>query len=432
MYLNALYMKSQDINWLDIPKTAGVYFFKKGRTVLYVGKATSLRDRIKSYFGNDVLTTRGLKILNMVIEAEHIEWQEADSVLEALILESHLIKRYQPLYNTREKDDKSFNYVLITHETYPRVLLVRGKTLAEHEVDPKRFPLPKQKYLFGPFPKGGDLKEALRIIRKIIPYRSDCIPKESSEHTNSTDKQCFNAQLGLCPGVCMGLVSQKEYARTVNHLKLLFEGKKKKLLEELKKDMNRAANEERFEKAGKIKKQLTGLTHINDIALMRKRDEGVFLAGKQGGRVFRIEAYDVAHLGGTARVGVMVVIGDGVPIKSDYRKFKLAPNVIDDIAGLKELLRRRFNHVEWPYPDIVVVDGGVAQKNAGEAILKACNLSIPVIAVTKDEHHKPRELKGLKRLRDERTADILLANTEAHRFAITFHRARRRRYNTDA
>ena len=112
---------------LKLPDKPGVYFFKKGTEILYVGKATSLKDRVKSYFGKDLIETRSPIILDMVFKADKIDYQSTDSVLEALILEANLIKKYQPKYNTKEKSDKSFNYVCITKEPLPKVLIVRGK-----------------------------------------------------------------------------------------------------------------------------------------------------------------------------------------------------------------------------------------------------------------------------------------------------------------
>ena len=122
-------MKSQDLKKLSMPDTPGVYFFYSGRDLLYIGKATSLRDRVKSYFSKDLIETRGPLILDMVFKASTIKWQETDSVLEALILESNLIKKHQPYYNTKEKDDKSWNYICITDEPFPKVLMIRGKDI---------------------------------------------------------------------------------------------------------------------------------------------------------------------------------------------------------------------------------------------------------------------------------------------------------------
>src|SRR3989344_5544176 len=179
-----------------IPDKSGVYFFKKGKDILYIGKATSLRDRVKSYLGKDLIETRGPILVDMVFQADRVEYKVTESVLEAIILEANLIKKYQPKYNTKEKDDKSYNYAVITKEDFPRVLLIRGRELEAkvggvHELNIK--------YKFGPYPNGSAIKEGLKIIRKIFPYRDKCNPSKGSPW-----KPCFNRQIGLCPGVCSG------------------------------------------------------------------------------------------------------------------------------------------------------------------------------------------------------------------------------------
>lgn len=122
-------MKIETFKKIKIPNKPGVYFFQKGNNILYIGKATSLRDRAKSYLGKDLIHTRGPLILDMVFKADKLKWKESDSILEALILEANLIKKHQPYYNTREKDDKSFNFVCITTEKLPKVVLKRGHNL---------------------------------------------------------------------------------------------------------------------------------------------------------------------------------------------------------------------------------------------------------------------------------------------------------------
>ncbi|MBI1975697.1 MAG: GIY-YIG nuclease family protein [Candidatus Vogelbacteria bacterium] len=395
----------------EIPDVPGVYFFKRGREILYVGKATSLQSRIRSYFSSDIRTARGPKIVHMITAADSVRWRKTDSVLEALLLESSLIKKYQPYFNTREKDDKSYSFVAITNEEYPRVLTIRGR-----ELDGKRLSSPAA-HIFGPFPSNVELRDALRIIRRIFPYRDRCQPM--------VGKACFNAQIGLCPGVCAGTMSISEYRKQIRSIRLLFEAKKQALVRSLKREMKAAAIKEAFERAAILRKQIAALEHINDIALLKRRDTGV-LFSERTQRSPRIEAYDVAHLFGGARVGAMAVVCDNEPLNKEYRKFTLEANLIDDIAGLKEILERRLAHHEWRYPDIIVVDGGIAQKNAAEVLLRKNKQDIPVIAVTKDNNHRPRELKGLKIYRDSHASSILLANAEAHRFAISFHRAKRR------
>lgn len=401
-------MRKEDIHFSKIPDAPGVYFFKRRAETLYIGKATSLRERVRSYFSADIMDTRGPRIVRMLAEADGLEWREAGSVLEALILEAALIRRERPFFNAKEKDDRSYKYVVITDEEFPRILTVRGRRIAEgHE-------LPPVASTFGPFPKGTELRDALKIVRKIFPYRDSCRPHSG--------KKCFNAEIGLCPGVCAGMVSAKEYKKIVRRIRLLFEGKKRFLILELERDMRRTARKERFEEAAGLRRQIAALLHIQDVALMKRRDDGVFISVPTE-KAFRIEAYDVAHLFGKERVGVMVAISDGEPDKERYRKFILSQqDVIDDIGALKEILRRRFSHIEWPFPDLVVVDGGAAQKNAAEKTLTGLGIAIPVAAVVKDERHKPKGILG--ELRGKKGA-ILLANSESHRFALSFHRARR-------
>lgn len=403
-----------------IPDTPGVYFFlDKQKKVLYIGKATSLRDRMRSYFSPDLAATRGPLITSMIEKAASIDWRQTDSVLEALILEANLIRTYKPKHNTDLKDDKSWNYVVITKEDFPRVLLVRGKNLEAE------FPEPLRLHTFGPFPHGLQLKEALRIIRKIFPYRDTCTPAEEMLKAGKRPKACFNHQVGLCPGVCDGSLSKREYKKIVTRIVLLFSGKKVALIKQLERDMKLAAKEEDFEEAARLRSQVFALNHIQDVSLIRDEfrspTQGMGLANST-----RIEAYDVAHLAGSSHVGVMVVVENGVPVKNEYRKFRLrTAKPGDDPGSLKEILSRRLGHDEWPMPKIIAVDGSTAQINAAERVLSEYGMQIPVVGVVKDEKHRPRDIRGDRELIKGREREILLANAEAHRFAIGYHRADR-------
>lgn len=396
-----------------LPDGSGVYLFLDvSGTILYIGKATSLRDRVRSYFASDIATTRGPKIIRMLEQACDVKWRETDSVLEALLLESRLIREHWPPYNTDAKDDKSWNFVVATDEAFPRILVVRGRDLTER---PETY---AAKWTFGPFTSGGMLKTALAIIRKIFPYRDMCVPSESG-------RLCFNAQIGLCPGVCGGRVSAREYGRAVRHIKLFLEGKKTELTRQLKREMTRSAQKLEFERATIIKRQLFALEHVNDSTLIGKGwQEYSSGVGVSVDADFRIEAYDVAHLSGKETVGVMTVLTGGIPDKSHYRKFKLRSGN-DDLRNLEEMLARRMRHSEWPSADLIVVDGSELQIRSARKVVREFGLSTPVVSVLKDERHKPKDILGMNdRARVHREA-ILLANAEAHRFAITFHRARR-------
>lgn len=403
-------MNIQKLKKLNLPDTPGVYFFRNARrSILYIGKATSLRERVKSYFSKDILLTRGRKIVQMLARAHTVTFERTDSVLEALLLETALIKKYQPPYNTDSKDDKSYNCVVVTKEEYPRVLLVRSKNLTQD------FPAKSCRYIFGPFPHGGELKEALRLARRIFPFRDKCIP--------NSGKPCFNRQLSLCPGVCSGEISAREYGAIIRNLALFFEGKKSALVRSLQRNMKALARSREFEKAAVVRSTLFALEHIQDISLLKRRVEKTSL----GVPVFRIEAYDIAHLAGAHMVGAMVVISDGRVDPSAYRLFKVrSVSRPDDTHALAEVLERRLGHPEWAFPNIIVVDGGLAQRNAAERVLRARGMNIPVLSVVKNDRHKPERLEGLPELVRTHERAILLANAEAHRFVISYHRRRRR------
>ena len=393
------------------------YFIGPKREVLYIGKATSLRNRVRSYFAPDLIETRGQLIVDMVAQAKKVECKAADSVLEALILEANLIRSHQPRFNTLLKDDKSFNYVVITKEAYPRILVMRGKELEGEEEDGA------YAHVFGPFPHGAQLKLAMKLIRKIFPYRDTCTPAEEMLAEGKRPKACFNAHIGLCPGVCMGDIGKADYRRVVHHIVLLFSGKKKQLLKTLEREMKRAAKEEHFEEAMTLRSQVFALTHIQDVSLIKEE----YRQPKISLGVSRIEAYDMAHLQGSANVGVMTVVEDGETKKNDYRKFRIrTANPGDDIGALREVLTRRLGHEEWFLPRLIVVDGSAAQMNAAQKVLGEYGMTIPVVGVVKDEKHRPRTIRGDRELIKGREREILLANAEAHRYAISYHRRTRR------
>lgn len=405
-------MKGQDLQNFNLPDTPGVYFFKekiaggKGdeEKILYIGRATSLRDRVRSYFSHDLIATRGPLIVDMVTKATKIDFEESDSVLEAIILESNLIKEHQPYYNTKEKDNRSYVYVIVTDEEFPRIILVRERTLEMQKEMPYKI-----RKKFGPFPQGALLRDALKIIRKIFPFRD--------EKSKNAHYEAFYRSLGLAPDTSSP-EARKRYAATIRHITLFFEGKKAELIKMLEKEMREAADDKKFEEAGRIKKTLYALLHIQDVALI-KSDRNEMRTVQS----FRIEAYDIAHLSGKNTVGVMTVVTDGEKDSSQYRKFRIrSVKGNDDVGNLLEVLARRFTHGEWPAPQLIVIDGGAGQLNAAQDFLLKNNLAIPIVSVVKDDTHKARDIMGDTVLGEAHKASILLANSEVHRYALAYHR----------
>ncbi|MDC1205277.1 GIY-YIG nuclease family protein [Candidatus Pacebacteria bacterium] len=423
-----------------VPHTPGVYFFLgPKKEILYIGKATSLKSRVRSYFTHDIREKRSDLIERMVNEAKTVEYTVTDSVLEALILESNLIRTHKPKYNTISKDDKSYNHLVITNEEFPRVLVVRGKDVTANFIEKEI------KYHFGPFTSAGLFKEALKIVRKLFKFYDTKTPIGKEKSSLARGKIDFNRQIGLYPhtfssadsaklnrakhstrkGVRANpeIQSKEEYTRTIRHIRLFFEGKKNQIIKELTKEMLLYAKDKEFEKAQVLKGKIFALTHIQDVALLK--DESRMYRDERNAR---IESYDIAHHAGKDMVGVMTVVEGGEAKKDQYRKFKIQSLTLsNDPAALKEVLERRLTHLEWPLPQLIVVDGSTSQKNAAEFVLKKFNTVIPVVAVVKDDRHKPTRLIGAQKLLSQYQSDILLANAEAHRFAITYHREKSRK-----
>lgn len=391
-------MKAQNL-YKHIPSSPGVYLMKDVHgEILYIGKAANLYRRVSSYF----LRPHDTRIEKLVSEIKKISFQETDSALEALVLEAKLIKQEQPPYNIREKDDKSFLFIEITKEDFPRVLLVRGKN-------------PHQGKRFGPFVSSTDAREALHILRKIFPWNTH-LP----DHIGKQKRPCFDYQMGLCPGTCMGFITKKDYAENIKNLLLFLSGKKKSLLKNLEKKMQQASEILAFERAKKYRGQIFALNHIQD-SLFIKKDE---YREENMDNEFRIEGYDISNISGTDAVGSLVVFSNNLPRKNEYKKFIIKTvQGQNDTAMLREVLLRRFKN-NWPLPNLIFVDGGKPQVSAVLRALDESGISVPVVGIAKGPTRKKVEFIGtvpsgvLKET-------LIHVRDEAHRFAISFHRARR-------
>jgi excinuclease ABC subunit C len=413
-------MKKEESKKYKLPENSGVYFFldKKWNSrsippkdiILYVGKATVLKDRVASYFASDLISTRGTKISGMIENAKDIFYIETTSVLEAILLESKYIKELKPFFNTREKDDKSYSFVVFTKEDFPRVLIMR-----EREIEKKQDLKILKK--FGPFVSKSELLEIMKFIRKLFPFRDKCKIGEK--------RGCFNFQIHLCPGTCVGRVSKVKYKKILKQIEKILSGNIKSLTRDLDKQMKSLAKRHNFEEAAEVRNKINSLLYVKDISLIKNEENNQIKDG------LRIESYDVSHMSGANRVGVMVVLEGGELEKHKYKKFKLKERKNDDLAGLQEILERRFKHKEWKYPDLIVIDGGDTHLSKAKEILKSILTkeefeSILLVSVVKDNKHKAREILYSKNVdkskKENYNESIILANAEAHRFAISYHK----------
>jgi len=424
----------------QLPKSPGVYAFKKGVELLYVGKAANIRERVKNHFQqpdyrdnlfiNQVEKIGYIKTNSEFAESSvHLTSHPASqgSTIEALILEANLIKKYQPKYNIAWRDDKNYFYIGITKGDFPQVFIAHQPKL-------------QTKYV-GPFVDGKALKETLKVLRKVFPYRScKSIPK----------RPCLWYQLGRCPAPCLlrtklgqqipVALSQikNESQRNARNLMKILQGEKNQVLKNLKKEMKKASDLEDYEKAAKIRNQIAALEKVLahakifepqpvqkvDWPQIQKTLQGIL---KTKETISRIEAYDISNIQGEAATGSLVTFTGGLPDKNFYRKFKIKiagkPN---DIAMIKEVLKRRLKHLEWGLPGLILIDGGKAQLNAAKLTINNYHLTIPVIALVKKRNElfignqkNPILLKNLPR---EIFNLILQLRDEAHRFAISYHR----------
>ncbi|MBI2020891.1 GIY-YIG nuclease family protein [Candidatus Giovannonibacteria bacterium] len=340
----------------QIPQNPGIYFFKLGRKILYIGKAGNLRARISSYFLKNNKTAKTLALLK---EADGISWDVLSSETEALIRESELIKKQRPKYNILMRDDKQYFYVGFTKEKFPKILI-------SHQ--PRNFQT--QVSWLGPFTEGSALKSVLKTLRRVFPYCTCLRP-----HKNL----CLNARIGRCFGYCCVENTEKlsedtasvfHYKKNISSIKKILSGKNKTLVKELTKKMEALSDKKEYEEAAKVRNQIAALERIFAHKEAIKRDlpsenikaiQALESILKISG-VERIEAYDIANIHGRFAYGSMSVWENSALNKNEYRLFKIRSlDTSNDPAMIREVLSRRFNHSEWKFPQVVIIDGGRGQ-----------------------------------------------------------------------
>jgi len=409
--------KSKDnFNLAKLPDQPGIYlFFNENKKLIYVGKATSLKDRVKSYFSNSNKNLRPIE--QMIAEITQIEFKITDSVLEAIILEAIYIKKFQPKYNVLGKDDKSWNYLVITNEDFPTLSTIREHDL--HNLGQKIDLKIKFKKIFGPFP-GLNTKTILKLLRRLFFYRT-CQP--------NSGKPCFYRQIDECLGVCQGLISKKEYQqRVVKPLILFLSGEKKKILRDFEKKMQKLSQEKSFEDAAVLRNQIFHLKKIQDLALLNRS----FFENEQfaENKIKTIEGYDISNFGNSGLVGSMVKFFNNQPDKKNYRLFKIKfQKTQSDVDCLKEVLTRRLKN-DWPLPDLFLIDGGLPQINAAKNVLNSFKIKIPIVSLAKGPTRKNETFfttdEKLKGWIKENKKTLIAVRDEAHRFAINFQKKSRK------
>lgn len=406
-----------------LPSAPGVYFHKNQQgEVIYVGKAAVLKNRVRQYFQN---TDKDPKTAALVAEIADTDWIVVETEMDALFLESEMIKRYMPQWNILLRDDKTVSYVRINmKDEIPYVSTTRN-------------PLDDGATYIGPFYAKNTILKALRILRKIFPFYEK--PYDG--------KKTLNTDLSLTPGIEIGKITPKEYKKNLHNLIRYLNGDRKKLILDLEKQMKSAAALHDFEEAAKLRDEYFGLKGLkrkiifSDKEFLDLSSDKALLELKQLLNLQdpprRIEGYDISHISGTNTVASMVVFQNGASDRTAYRKFKIRSSKNDDTASMHEVIFRRLKHQEWPFPDLIILDGASPQLNAVLGLLSAAN--IPVIGRNKSgDHTRNADVNLIIPIKqpdgqylfqskvysnDSHLAKLITRiDEESHRFAITYHR----------
>ena len=417
------------------PTTSGVYLMKdaQGR-VIYVGKAVNLRSRASSYFTQAAAADR--RTADLVTEIADLDYIETDSEVDALLLEARLIKDVQPKFNQDLKDDKTFPYLEITtREDFPRVEFTRT-------------PQERGTKLYGPFAGAGSLRGAVQVLQKIFKFRTCSLDIDEEEQKWRWYRPCLLASIGQCSAPCNLRISKEEYRRDIQRLRMFLEGKKHKLLGEMKEEMRVAAAELKFEQAARLRDEIHMLetldergeleTHVQPEVFFVDPKKG--LAGLQ--KVLKldepprtIEGVDIAHTGGGETVASLVQFIDGLPFKPNYRRFKIRDVAgVDDYASIREVIARRFQRLHDEshiFPNLLLVDGGKGQLSAALEAFSELQIDPPVVislAKREEEVFVPGADAPLRLSRHSYALRLLqYVRDEAHRFAQHYHHMLRRK-----
>ncbi|MBQ6593588.1 GIY-YIG nuclease family protein [Candidatus Saccharibacteria bacterium] len=397
-----------------LPVEPGVYFHKNAAgEIIYVGKAAVLKNRVRQYFQH---SQKDVKTEALVREICDTDWIVVDTEMDALFLESEMIKRYMPKWNILLRDDKTVSYVRIS------------MNLEVPDISFTRNPVDDGATYIGPFYGKSAVEKAVRMLRKIFSY-----------YTKPYDgKKTLDTDLKLTPGIEVGRCTPADYKRNLRKLIRYLEGDRDKLLKELDKTMQKEAAAGNYELAAEARDQLFGLKELKKKIVFSDKefldissDQALSQLQKMLGLEKpprRIEGYDISHQSGTNTVASMVAFINGASARSEYRKFKIRTSTNDDLKSMAEVITRRLKHKEWEFPDLIVLDGGIGQVNAIRPLLEPYN--IPVVGRNKsgDHSHNTRvQLVTSDGVTHELSAASHVArliariDEESHRFAITYH-----------
>lgn len=416
----------------QFPAGPGVYLMKDslGR-VLYVGKAKNLRNRASHYFTQAAAEDR--RTTDLVKLIADIDYVAAPSEVEAVLMEARLVKDIQPRFNVDLKDDKTFPYLQIRmREDYPRVEFTRT---------PRR----RGVRLYGPFTSAKSLRMAIRVLQRIFKFRTCSLDIQAEDPRWRWFRPCILHSIRQCTAPCNFRITKAEYRRQIRALRLVLEGKKEKLLEEMEQEMRQASAAMQFEKAARLRDDIAALRTLADRGDVDRnaQPEVFWLEPRKGSMGLRkilgvpevprvIEGIDIAHLGGTETVASLVMFIDGLPFKPGYRRYRIRSVAgVDDFASIREVVSRRFRALgrgaedERVFPDILLIDGGKGQLSAAQEAFAVLGIEPPQLLSLAKREEEVFLLGRAESLRLSRHSAALrllqYVRDEAHRFAQHYH-----------
>lgn len=419
----------------SFPDSPGVYLMKdsQGR-VIYIGKAKSLKSRAASYFTEAAAQDR--RTADLVRQIADIDYLEAESEVDALLMEARLVKDIQPKFNVELKDDKSFPYLqILTSEDFPRVEFTRE-------------PADRGAKLYGPFASAGALRGAIQVLQRIFRFRTCTLEIDADDPKWQWYRPCLLYNIHQCTAPCNQRISKEDYKKDIRRLRMFLDGKREALLRDLEEEMKEAAEHLEFERAAKLRDEIQMLERLKlrgDLET-HEQPEVFFVDPKRGlaglKRILKLaseprsmEGIDIAHLGGEETVASLVTFLDGIPFKPGYRRFRIQSVVgVDDFASIREVILRRFRPErieEWNKPDLLLIDGGKGQVNAALSAFREMDEAPPVVvglAKREEEIILPGESAPLRLSRHSAALRLLQSvRDEAHRFARHYHHLLRKR-----
>ncbi len=423
----------------QLPDSPGVYLMKDGAgVVVYVGKASRLPDRVSSYFVPSAdLGPKKQRMLDVVHDFDILvcqgEW-------EALLAENRLIKDIKPRFNVRLTDGKSYPYLVVTQrEDFPRVLVTR---------DPQAEDLKGAK-VFGPFVGVAALHDAIDLLQRVFKFRTCSLNILENDPKNRFFRPCLLHPIGRCTAPCADRITKAEYRDDIDRFVRFLGSKRSEMLRDMRKEMEDAAAEKRFERAAAVRDQIRAIERLGERGSASQGwqpeqeiapvDPAKALKSLQktlglSEPIRCIEGIDIAHLHGGETVGSKVSFVDGRPFKDEYRRYRIRSVNNDDYMAIREVVSRRYREAgagHELYPEVILIDGGLGQLHAALEAFESLGLKPPmVISLAKKEEliYVQERSEPIRLSRDNLGLRLCQQiRDEAHRFAQHYHHVLRRK-----